>query len=283
MITSSEESDSSCDESFSSSSDENKCNYVRNKIQNLKILTVKKLDQGDKFIQPVLIKGKNDVNHTILIEFQQEEINDAPINVFIDAGADVNVISEKEADSINIKWKKYKLKLWPYGSKPLKVCGKYEGPIKFGKHALQSEINIVKQNLEVLILSETAELLGIISFNAVNTIQSENSGSQKFPNLNDENIKTILNKHNKFFSGTGKCKDKKIKLHLKDSAKPCIQPIRPIPFHLRKKFDAEVDKMIKEGVFEEHKGPTEWLSNPVIKMMKQFALPSITGILINHY
>ena len=22
--------------------------------------------------------------------------------------------------------------------------------------------------------------------------------------------------------------------------------------------------MIKEGVFEEHKGPTEWLSNPVI-------------------
>ena len=43
-----------------------------------------------------------------------------------------------------------------------------------------------------------------------------------------------------------------------------IQPIRPIPFHLRKKFDAEVDKMIQEEVFEEHKGPTEWLCNPVI-------------------
>ena len=106
----------------------------------------------------------------------------------------MNVISEEEADSINIKWKKYKLKLRPYGSKPLKVSGKYEGPIKFGKHAVQSEIFIVKQNLEALILGDTA--LGIISFNAVNTVQSENSGSQKFPNLDDENIKTILNKHN---------------------------------------------------------------------------------------
>ena len=200
MITSSEESDSSCDESFSSSSDENNCNYVRSKIQNLKILTVKKLDQGDKFIQPALIKGEkrcksNNINRVSKRDFHTSvEISDAPINVLIDTGADVNVISEKEADSINIKWKKYKLKLRPYGSKPLKVCGKYEGPIKFGKHAVQSEIFIVKQNLEALISGETAELLGIISFNAVNTVQSENSGSQKFPNLDDENIKTILNK-----------------------------------------------------------------------------------------
>ena len=101
----------------------------------------------------------------------------------------MNVISKKEADSINIKWKKYKLKLWPYGCKPLNVCGKYEGPIKFGKHAVQSEIFVVKQNLEALILSETAELLGIISFSAVNTVQSENSGCQKFPNLVDVNLK----------------------------------------------------------------------------------------------
>ena len=56
----------------------------------------------------------------------------------------------------------------------------------------------------------------------------------------------------------------KNQITFKDSAKPCIQPIRPIPFLLCKKFDAEVDKMIKAGVFEEHKGPTEWLSNPVI-------------------
>ena len=110
MITSSEESDSSCDESFSSSSDENKCNYVRSKIQNLKILTVKKLDQGDKFIQPTLIKGKkrcksNNINRVSKRDFHTSvEINDAPINVLIDTGVDVNVISEKEADSINIKW-----------------------------------------------------------------------------------------------------------------------------------------------------------------------------------
>ena len=143
----------------------------------------------------------------------------------------------------------------------MKVCGKYTGSIEFGKNIVQSDIFIVKQNLETLISGETAEQLDIISFNAVNTVQSDNNNdSPKLPNLNDENIKTIINKHTKVFSGIGKCKDKKITLHLKDSAKPCIQPIRPIPFHLQKKIDAEVDNMIKEGVFEEHKGPTEWLS-----------------------
>ena len=116
---------------------------------------------------------------------------------------------KRKLKALTLNGKKYKLKLRPYGSKPLKICGKYEGPIKFGKHAVQSEIFIVKQNLEALISGETAELLGIISFNAVNTVQSENSGSQKFPNLDDENIKAILNKHNKIFSGIRKCKDKK--------------------------------------------------------------------------
>ena len=52
-------------------------------------------------------------------------------------------------------------------------------------------------------------------------------------------------------------------LHTKDNVKPCIQPIRPIPFHLRKKFNSTVDQMI-EGVFEEYNGQNEWISNPVI-------------------
>ena len=49
------------------------------------------------------------------------------------------------------------------------------------------------------------------------------------------------------------CKDKVITLHTKENAKPCIQPIRPIPFHLRKKFNSTVDQMI-EGIFEEYNG-----------------------------
>ena len=83
--------------------------YAKSKIQNLKILTVKKLDQGDEFIQPALIKRKkqcksNNINRVSKKEFHiSVEINDAPINVLIDTGTDVNIISEKEADSINIK------------------------------------------------------------------------------------------------------------------------------------------------------------------------------------
>ena len=74
----------------------------------------------------------------------------------------------------------------------------------------------------------------------------------------------ILRKYDHIFNGIGKCNDVKITLHLKADAKPIVQPARSIPFHLRKKFDTSVNEMISEDVFEEHHGPTQWLSNPVI-------------------
>ena len=82
--------------------------------------------------------------------------------------------------------------------------------------------------------------------------------------MNDAIIRELLKEHSEIFNGIGKYKDKVITLHTKDNVKPCIQPIRPIPFHLRKKFNSTVDQMIEEGVFEEYNGPNEWSSNPVI-------------------
>ena len=128
---------------------------------------------------------------------------------------------------------------------------------------------IVKQPLETLISGNTAEELGITSFHAVNMTQSNtDKGHQEttdtLPETDDPTINTIVRKYSKLFFGIGKCKNRKITLHTKTDAKPCIQPIRPIPFHLRKKIDDTVNDIIKQGVCEESVGPTEWLSNPVI-------------------
>ena len=124
---------------------------------------------------------------------------------------------------------------------------------------------------------ETAEQLDITSFNAVNI------------RFNLE-IRVIVVKYfwiwtYKNFLSIGRCKDKRITPHLKDFAKSCIQPVRQIPFHLRKKINAVIDKIIKEEVIEKYNGPTEWLSNPVIVPKDDIQCKSqlIIEMSIKHY
>ena len=100
-------------------------------------------------------------------------INGVDVEVLVDTGADINVISLQEASSLGLQWKKSKVKLRPYGSKPLKVCGKYNGPVTFSNNSIETDIFIVKKHLETLISGNTAEKLGIISFNTVNSIETQ--------------------------------------------------------------------------------------------------------------
>ena len=94
---------------------------------------------------------------------------------------------------------------------------------------------------------------------------------ERYPETDNPRIQEIIEKRSKrFFSRIGKSKSKKITLHAKDdvrSAAGHIQPERSLPFHLRKKFDETIDKLIAEGVLEEHEGPAEYISNPVLVPM----------------
>ena len=65
----------------------------------------------------------------------------------------------------------------------------------------------------------------------------------------------------------GKLKDFEVKLHVDPSVQPVIQPQRRIPFHLRQKVDAELDKLEKQGITEPVTGPTPWVS-PIVVIPK---------------
>ena len=74
--------------------------------------------KGGKRCKSPKVKPKRKDFHT------EVTINESKVKVLIDTGADVNVISREEAISLGLVWEKCKIKLRPYGSKPLKVCGK---------------------------------------------------------------------------------------------------------------------------------------------------------------
>ena len=77
--------------------------------------------------------GKPRRRRTRKVDFHTDVvIGESSVRVLVDTGADVNVMSRSVAREIGIEWKRSNLRLRPYGSKPLKVCGVYSGPVGFG-------------------------------------------------------------------------------------------------------------------------------------------------------
>lgn len=68
------------------------------------------------------------------------------------------------------------------------------------------------------------------------------------------------------FEGLGKLKEHQVKLHVDPSVKPVASPARPVPHHLKERVGKEIDKMIAQGVIEEHPPtqPAPWVSNAII-------------------
>ena len=58
--------------------------------------------------------------------------------------------------------------------------------------------------------------------------------------------------------------DFQVELHIDPSVPPVTPPHRRIPFHLRKKLDAELDKLERQGIIEPVDGPTPWVSPLVV-------------------
>ena len=82
--------------------------------------------------------------------------------------------------------------------------------------------------------------------------QSNNVGSGGFDSC-------IRGKYKALFTGVGLLKGYERKLHIDESVNPVAQPVRRIPFGLRKKVDKKRD-IIKE---KPH-GPSGWISPLVV-------------------
>ena len=58
--------------------------------------------------------------------------------------------------------------------------------------------------------------------------------------------------------------DAGVKLHIDEAVTPVAQPVRRIPFHIRKKVSDELDNLERQGIIEKVKGATPWVSPLVI-------------------
>ena len=190
-------------------------------------------------------------------------IEGTQIKFQIDSGASANVLSGKDYREIapHPKLRKSTTKLYPYASKtPLPVIGCFDGLIETKQGKLDTAVfYVIEGNQTSLLGLDTALRLEVVKI--VNNVSSE------FCNLTP-GLRKLIDEHNSLFEGVGKMKDVKLKYSINPDVKPVMNKHRRIPFHLRDKLEADLNKKRDAGIIEDVTEPTGWVSPVVITNRK---------------
>ena len=81
--------------------------------------------------------------------------------------------------------------------------------------------------------------------------------------MNTEDLNQSLHEYSDVFQGLG-CLAGEYNIQLQDDSKPVIQPPRKIPFAQRNKVKKELNRMVKDGVIEAVKEPSDWVNSIVV-------------------
>ena len=109
--------------------------------------------------------------------------------------------------------------------------------------------------------------LGLLTLN-VNNIQlvRETSQQSKLIEVARQGTLTkhqVLHEYKDCFDKIGRFPGEKYKIKLIEEAKPVIHPPRTVPVHIMPLYQAEIDKMLAEGIISPVTGPTDWVNSIV--------------------
>ena len=198
------------------------------------------------------------------------ELNNSSLRMEIDTGAAVSIISETTYTG-----------LWPKNARPpllqsTVLLRTYTGetlPIKG-----QVKVNVtyqgqVRQLRLLVVRGNGPSLLGRDWLSALNINLQElsvlHTGGIK-------NLQDILDSHAELFKDElGLVKGTKVKLFVDDSCKPAFFKARTVPYALRKKVEAELDRLEKDGVVEKVQF-SSWAA-PIVPILKRDGSLRICG------
>ena len=101
-------------------------------------------------------------------------------------------------------------------------------------------------NTNPLIGFQTAEDLGLVK--VANTVQSQEIITSN-----------LFKEYADLFQGIGKMKGVKVDLHLDPAITPNVQAQRRIPFSVRSKLEAELEKLEAHDIIERVEKPASWV------------------------
>ena len=199
-------------------------------------------------------------------------INGIPFSLHLDTQADVTVITEKHYGKLQAT-----CTLQPTGVTIRSYSGEGKGPVlpllgKFaatltrGEKEIAEPVYVVKGQGDTALLSrQAAERMGLVEYHLDLTLSTPS------PVMGESRQSTVdlIEEYQDVFSGLGKLKGVKVKLHVDPEAKGAVQKQRRISLPLKDKFDQILNKWEDMDIIEDvGDEPTDWCSNVVLTPKK---------------
>ena len=183
------------------------------------------------------------------------KVNGVLTKMMIDTGASTDVLDEAAFQKIDqvqpIQLADVTYPIFPYGSQSrLRVLGKFKANITANGKQITANTHVLEGTHGSLLSFATASKLGLVEV--------------KINNITTFTCSDLIQQYPTVFQGIGNLKSCEVKLHIDETVPPVAQSARRIPFHLRKKVSAELEKLEQEGIIERVEGPTPWVSPLVV-------------------
>ena len=221
---------------------------VRNLLQTRQDSQSEDESEEDSYVFATADKARN-------LPIFQVWIHEKRMDVLADSGATTNIITMQKYKEMKPRPQLMESSTKVYGfssNEPLKTTGKIRTKVRYKDTCLTTEFLVVD--------TQDIPILGWSSCQALDLLQRVRSSQTK----TEEDDKTLTAEFPEVFTGLGKLKDQKVKLHIDTTVQPVAQKYRRIPFHMRQQLDKHLDKEEENGVIEKAYGPTPWISPLVI-------------------
>ncbi|KAK0148839.1 hypothetical protein N1851_010750 [Merluccius polli] len=200
------------------------------------------------------------------------KVGDCDIKVMLDSGATVNIIDETTYQRLKYRppLSKSTVPIFSYGSRtPLPTVGKFTSLVESKSKFTNATFHVLQGSNGSLLGYNTASQLGLIKVaNTLHTSPQQPVQLTTTSNQTEVNaVDTLLTEFADLFQGVGKLKDFQVKLHIKKDVPPTAQPHRRVPFHMRKRIEAELQRLEDLDIIEKVDGPTPWVS-PIVPVPK---------------
>ena len=165
---------------------------------------------------------------------------------------------ELKAQGLDVKLENCHKRLYAYGGKELNVVGQIQVELSVGTKKINSQF-VVTTSGRFLLGHTTSRNLGLLRIGL-----SASSEPAECNVIGKDLASALQTNYPKVFSGIGKLKECRLKLHVDPEVTPVVQKPRRVPFALREKVTAKVEDLIAKDIVERVDGPTSWVSPVVV-------------------
>lgn len=185
------------------------------------------------------------------------ELNGIVLQMEVDSGAGVSVISKQCFEEKFSRWKiqPTNIRLRGYGGELLDVVGMFEPSICYENKCKTVSVLIVNGGGPPILGRNFLEKhkLGFASIKKIFNTKNE--------------IANIMKEYEDVFIGTGRYLMKEIEVEMKENVKPIFMKPRPVAYSLKVKVENEIDRLVNEGIISKVEN-SDW-GTPLVPVSKE--------------